>query len=692
MGLTLAVSDDVERDPSMEFLAGGGALGHAIQELDWSNSPLGAPESWPTSLKTIVSLMLNSRFPMFAAWGDQLGFLYNDAYAPILGAKHPGALGRPMQEVWEEIWSDLAPLIDRALAGEASWLEDLPLTMRRHGFDEQTWFTFSYSPMRDEQGRVRGLFCACTETTDKVLAVRSNEAERERLERLFEQAPGFMAMLSGPEHIFTLANAAYQRLIGERDVIGLPVREALPDLQGQGFFELLDRVYESGEPFVGRQLPLLLKRRLDGPLEQAYVDFIYQPVKDSAGKVTGIFAEGHDVTDQRAATNLLAAHARNLETLNRTGAALASELDLDRIVQTVTDAGVALTGAQFGAFFYNVTDEHGESLTLYSLSGADRSQFDRFGHPRATEVFRPTFDGTAIVRSDDITKDPRYGHNDPHFGMPRNHLPVRSYLAVPVRSRAGDVIGGLFFGHAEAALFTESHEDLISGIASQAAIAFDNGRLFQEAKLELEQRRRAEEYQQLLINELNHRVKNTLAIVQSLAQQSFKGGKSPEAAHEAFNARLAALAAAHNLLTRSNWEKAALRDIILSAVAATAGTAASRVQVAGASIVLPPQTAVSFAMAIHELSTNALKYGSLSNSDGTVTVTWELSNEGDQQRIHLEWRERDGPVVSQPQKRGFGSRMIERGLAGELRGTAKLEFLPEGLCCVIDAPLRGSVQ
>jgi PAS fold len=139
---------------------------------DWSASPLGRPETWPQSLRSVVGLLLNSKFPMFVAWGEELGFLYNDPYAEILGGKHPAALSAHFQHIWAEIWPDISPLIDAAMAGEATYRENLPLVMNRKGFDEQTWFTFSYSPVRDERGRVAGMFCACTETTAQVLAER----------------------------------------------------------------------------------------------------------------------------------------------------------------------------------------------------------------------------------------------------------------------------------------------------------------------------------------------------------------------------------------------------------------------------------------------------------------------------------------------------------------------------------------
>jgi signal transduction histidine kinase len=195
----------------------------------------------------------------------------------------------------------------------------------------------------------------------------------------------------------------------------------------------------------------------------------------------------------RARADAEAARAE-LEALNQVGTALAQELDLERIVQTVTDAATKLVGAQFGAFFYNVVDKQGEKLTLYTLSGAPREAFENFGHPRPTPVFAPTFYGTAIVRSDDITRDPRYGQMGPYYGQPPGHLPVHSYLAVPVASRTGDVIGGLFFGHSDIAVFDERAERVVSGIAGWAAIAMDNARLYEaerQARGEAEEANRA---------------------------------------------------------------------------------------------------------------------------------------------------------------------------------------------------------
>ncbi len=300
---------DFDGAPMPIFLSGGGEVGVLMRAHDWSRSPLGDPAGWPQALRTVVSLMLSSKFPMFCAWGKELTFIYNDSYAPILGDKHPAALGAPFQAIWAEIWDDIYPLIERALRGEASFMEKLPLIMRRHGYDEQTWFTFSYSPVRDDSGEVAGMYCACVEATEQVHAERYRDEENKRLVTLFEQAPGLIAVLRGPQHVFEITNESYIQLIGRSDLVGKSVREALPYAEGQGFFELLDEVYTSGKPFVGRAMPFDLARG-QGTVERRYLDFIYQPIRDASGAVVGIFVEGSDVTARKQVEDELRAANR----------------------------------------------------------------------------------------------------------------------------------------------------------------------------------------------------------------------------------------------------------------------------------------------------------------------------------------------------------------------------------------------
>lgn len=375
------------------------------------------------------------------------------------------------------------------------------------------------------------------------------------------------------------------------------------------------------------------------------------------------------------------AESAALAVLNETGAVIAAELDLERAVQVVTDAGAALTRARYAAFFYTAPDAEGRSLMLYALSGAPRSAFDGFGHPRPTEVFGPTFEGSGTVRSEDITQDPRYGQNAPHFGMPEGHLPVRSYLAVPVRSRSGEVIGGLFFGHPDPNVFDDRAQWLAEGVASHAAIAIDNARLYQSAQAELAQRGQAEAHQRLLINELNHRVKNTLATVQSLAAQSLRSSDDLKTAREAFEQRLMALSSTHNLLTQSSWSSAELDDLVRQAAEPFA---VDRFVFEGPSVSLAPAPSLALSMALHELGTNALKYGALSAPEGRVRLTWDVVDG----RLTLSWVEEDGPPVARPSRKGFGSRLISQALARELRGEVRLDFVSDGVRCEISFPLE----
>jgi PAS domain S-box-containing protein len=196
--------------------------------------------------------------------------------------------------------------------------------------------------------------------------------------------------------------------------------------------------------------------------------------------------------DRALSEQALGKRTRSLEVINQVGSALAAELDLAKLVQSVTDAGREISGAAFGAFFYNAPNPQGEAYTLYTLSGAPREAFEKFGMPRNTPLFAPTFRGEGIVRIGDVLQDPRYGKNPPHHGMPKGHLPVRSYLAVPVTSRSGQVLGGLFFGHPEPNVFTEESEKILGAIAAQAAIAIDNANLYQSLQRELDEKQKAE--------------------------------------------------------------------------------------------------------------------------------------------------------------------------------------------------------
>jgi PAS domain-containing protein len=332
-------------DMPVAFLNEGGVVGEMMRQHDWSISPLGEPRGWPPALRGVVSLVLNSGFPMFVAWGPELVFLYNDSYAEILGNKHPSALGMRFEDVWSEIWADVQPIAKQAMDGKSTLYENLPLLMQRRGFQEQTWFTFSYSPIRDDEGKVSGLYCACTETTEQVLGEAHRNEESSRLRELFRQAPGIIAVVKEPNHIFEIANDAYYRLVGKRDLIGKTVEDALPEVVGQGFIELLDEVYRSGKPFIGRAVPLKLRRQQDSAMEERFLDFVYQPIRDYRGSVSGVFVEGSDVTESVRATQALRESELRLRQLANNIPQLAWMANADGEVHWYNDRWYEYTGS-----------------------------------------------------------------------------------------------------------------------------------------------------------------------------------------------------------------------------------------------------------------------------------------------------------------------------------------------------------
>jgi PAS domain S-box-containing protein len=288
-----------------DVFVGNSEMAERCRAIDWSATSLGPVDRWPDALRTLVRTTLESPFPTNLWCGTDLLLIYNDGYRRALGAKHPRALGRPGHEVWAEIWPGIASMFDAIRAGEPVYAEDAQFMMERHeGPPEQAWFTFSLSAVRDDDGAIVAFLNVVSETTDRVQARRQVEealasAERaeHRLREIFSQAPAFLAVLRGRNHVFEFVNDAYRQLVGHRDLVGKPVVEALPEVTSQGFITLLDEVLDTGVPFVGRELPVMLQREKGGDLAQVYVDFVYQPITEGDGERVGIVAHGSDVTE-----------------------------------------------------------------------------------------------------------------------------------------------------------------------------------------------------------------------------------------------------------------------------------------------------------------------------------------------------------------------------------------------------------
>ncbi|MBU1347759.1 MAG: PAS domain-containing protein [Alphaproteobacteria bacterium] len=466
----------------------------------------------------------------------------NAAYLNAVGATRDALIGRSIFEMFDAGPGDEAPENVRQL--KASFDKVLRTGERDHlalihypiastaadgstVFEDRFW-SATHTPLHDASGRIILILQHTTDITElemlrrgrttgaetsaldlivrggvvnRARAVQEDnrrlEGERNRLVEMFMQAPGFVTILTGPDHVFQMHNDAYSQLIGHRDITGRAVSEALPELVGQGYYEFLDSVYATGEAYEGRESRVQLQRTPDGPLEDVFLNFIYQPIRDGDGRVVGIFVQGHDVTE-------------NVQSARR---------------------------------------------------------------------------------------------------------------------------------------------------------------------------------QKLMIDELNHRVKNTLATIQSIAMQTARSHADPATFAESFQSRLMALSHTHDLLTRSHWEGADLRDILEHETLAHGPT---RIVLNGPSLALGPASALSFGMIFHELATNAAKYGALSGPEGRVFVDWAIADQTDRV-LTITWRELGGPAVTPPTRRGFGSRLIERNVRHDLAGEVKLSYLSDGFVAEMSVPLdRGS--
>ena len=400
----------------------------------------------------------------------------NPPALPMFGEIPGGVIGRDFDEVMHRIREpkradEVVRIFRQTLDTGTPYVTPEPVELAVRG-KASKYYEWRLNRITLPDGRF-GLVCYFRDITEQ----RNAAAARAHLAAIIDSADDAI-IAKDLDGIIQSSNAAAERLFGytSDELVGRPVRILIPPERQSEEDEILARL-RRGERIEHFET---IRTRKDG--SPVNISLTISPVRDDSGKIIGASKIARDVTEIKHAEaeriRLLQENAAVTETLNNVGAIVASDLDRSRVVQAVTDAATELTTAEFGAFFYNVVDDAGESYTLYTISGVPRDAFSRFPMPRNTEVFEPTFKGTGIVRSADITKDPRYGHNAPYHGMPPGHLPVRSYLAVPVKGRAGDVIGGLFFGHSSVDRFNEQHERLAVGIASWASVALENARMY----------------------------------------------------------------------------------------------------------------------------------------------------------------------------------------------------------------------
>jgi PAS domain S-box-containing protein len=1083
----------VDKRGAPDFLAGAGEMASMMRDFDWASTDLGPPGSWPQSLKTVVRIVLTSRYAMWMAWGPNLRFFCNDAYLPTVGIKRDWVLGSRSDKVWEEIWPDIGPRIERVLnTGEATWDEGLLLFLERLGFREETYHTFSYSPLADDGGRINGMLCVVTEETERVVGERrlatlsqlagrlaSARAESEVLDAIKEgmdaadkDVPFSLLYLYDEQGALRLARASSiesgHRAAPAVILPGGPWPHDIPDAGSLIVNDLsavvdarLPRGFWDKSPTQAVILPIVVKRQ-EKPVgcfisglnpyrkyDEAYASF----VELLAGQISASLAGARAFEEERRRADALAEidRAKTLffsnvshefrtpltlmlgpvqDALNdSSGCALApiqrerldvaqrNSLRLLKLVNTLLDfsrieAGRAnanfqptdLSGftAELASNFHSATEKAGLKLEiecepLPQRVPVDRDMWEKIVFNLLSNAFKFTFEGRISIQmhAADDGKSAELVVRDTGVGIPSYKLPRlferfhrvenqkgRSFegsgiglapvqelvklhggslvaesevgkgssfkvsipfasdqraadshdsepAAVPAASRAeayveealswlqdsttklavsqrdvaspdvggktlhgrvlvaddnadmrayiGRLLGAHWDvdtaedGNAAIEAIRKNPPDLVvtdammpglDGFGLLAAIRNDpelrdlpaimlSARAGEEARIEglqagadyyltkpfsarelvaqvnanltlarvrseaardlraseealrrrttqfetllneaplgvylvnadfkiqavnptaltvfgnitnlvgrdfgevvrilwpeayadelvrlfrntletgepymtpehIEERRdrkvreyyewrinriplpegrfgvvcyfrdisaqvRARQQRELLINELNHRVKNTLATVQSVAAQTLKGTTVPVTVKSALESRLFSMAGAHDVLTQQNWEGADLRNIVEKALSPFRAPR-REFDVDGPDIRLLPKSALAVAMAVHELATNAAKYGALSNGSGSISVHWTIA-ERDQQHLQIVWTETGGPKVVAPGSKGFGSRLIERGLAGQLGGEAVIDYRETGVVCMIMAPL-----
>lgn len=584
-----------------------------IAEHDWENSRLGSMEDWPHCLKSAVSLMLPSQAQIVIFWGEEFVALYNDAYAPTIGTKHPQALGRPARESWGELWSDLEPLLQRVLRhGETVVAKDRPFYIERYGYPETAYFDISYSPICDDAGTARGVFCIVRETTERVQFEVALKESEERLRAIFSQSAAGIAQADLTGRIL-LVNRRFCQIVGysEGELLSMRMQDiTYPDDLAENM-RLFRGMVESGESFE------IEKRyvRRDGSL--VWVANSVSGLRDEAGHMREAAAIVVDITERKRAQ----------EVERRLAAIIASSND----AILGTDLNMKITSWNAGA----------EKL---------------YGYPAEDAVGRSVL---MLVPDDRIEEEPAI------LRQVNAGSKVEPY-ETKRRRRDGQLVDVL--------LSVSPIFDAYGRIVGASKIAHD-----------ITARKEAERLQAVLVGELNHRVKNVLATVIAIARQTLAREEGNRDGVEAFEARLVSMARAHDLLTRGNWEQAELKDIIEQALSPYSR---ERFEITGPNLQLVARAALSISLALHELATNAAKYGALSTAQGRILIAWSLEGSGPSPRLSLRWREVDGPEVREPSRKGFGSRLIEKLLATELNGKATISYRPDGVICEVDAAIE----
>jgi len=582
-----------------------------LDTVDWASGPLGPKSEWPACLHAAIGIMLPSQAQIVMFWGPEFVAFYNDAYAPTIGNKHPHAFGRPAREYWNELWDDLEPLLKRVLAkGETVAAKDRPFYIERHGYPETVYFDISYSPVADQDGTVRGVFCIVNETTERVKADAALRESEERLRAIFAQSAAGIALgdltgklLSVNDHFCRIVGRPRDELIGIR-MQEITFADDLPENQ-----RLFQHMVQTGESFE------IEKRYVRGDGSLVWVANSVSAIRDDGGNMSQAVAISVDIGERRHAQEI----EKHLASMIASSNDAIMGIDLDMKITSWNAAAEKLYG-------YSQDEVVGRSVLMLVPDGRQEEEPRILTEVRAGRFVEP-------YETQRRRKDGRL---------------VEVLLSVsPIRDANGRVIGASKTAH------------------------------------DITARKDAERLKSILVNELHHRVKNVLATVTAIARQTLGRDKANHEEVEAFTSRLASLSRAQDLLVHADWQHADLKAVMQQALSPYPVDA---FQIGGPSVPLPPRAVVSLSLALHELATNAAKYGALSAPGGQVSISWQFEPLADN-RLRIVWEERGGPEVAPPRRRGFGSTLIERLLSAELKGETKFVYEKSGVICVIEAEM-----
>lgn len=633
------------------------AIGHDIEDFarsyEWGATSLGSPETWPQYLRTLLTVMLGSRQPMFILWGADRTMLYNDGYASVLEHRHPKALGQSFADVWPNFVEGAEVIIDKVCAGETAHLDDLTFVVRRTGYSGEVRYSFFCTPIRDEAEKLVGTLwiygaTVAQERAEKNLRFRIELDQRLRHINDPREAMSVTAEMLGRHMNASRVNYGYvedtpegEIFIVERDwtdgkapslvgrypveVFGTPLIEVLKAGHTVCLHDAFDDQLTAGEGIAATYVAIGARSGITVPLIKGG--------RVAAALLVHQVEPRHWREDEEVLVRQVAERTWDAVERARVETALReSEERMRDILESINDAFYAVDKDWRFTYINRRTEE---------LWGRRRS--DLMG-----KVYWEEF-------PDSVGSEPYKAHTIAMAGR------------VPVRVETMSSISQQWL---EISIFPTADGGL--------SVYFRD----------VSGRKEAEEHRELLIHELNHRVKNTLATVQSIAAQTLRNAGVAQDTRAAFEARLFALSRAHDVLTRENWEGASLREVVSQSIEPYRGMGENRLAGEGPEVRLSPRAALALSMALQELATNAVKHGALANMTGRVNITWVLDEAVQPARLHLRWEEKGGVPVQPPQRRGFGTRLIERSLAADLQGKVRIDFAPMGVVCTIEAPME----